>query len=131
MLVAVGVGLAADAASARVTLGGADAGDLGLPLVVFKSLQLRHSRDFQDGFRDYVAFDIETTDRDPSGCEIVEIGAVRVEEGDIVDRYHSTVRPSRPSQPARRKSMAIAPLTSRRPRPLPRSGPGFGRSSAG
>ena len=96
MLVAGGVGLAADAASARVTLGGADAGDLGLPLVVFKSLQLRHSRGFQDGFRDYVAFDIETTDRDPSGCEIVEIGAVRVEEGDIVDRYHSTVRPSRP-----------------------------------
>jgi DNA polymerase III epsilon subunit family exonuclease len=96
MLLAVGMKPAANEAGASLVLRADDAGELGLPLLLFKALQLRHSRDFRDGLRDYVAFDLETTDRDVSACEIVEVGAVRVQEGRVVDRFHSLVRPSRP-----------------------------------
>ncbi len=44
-------------------------------------------------FEDYVVFDLETTGRDPQSCGIVEIAAVRVEKGEIVDRFESLVNP--------------------------------------
>ncbi len=64
------------------------------PLVttLFKALQLIHSRDFGDVFRDYVTFDLETTDIDPASCEIIELGAAKVRDGEVVDTFHSLVR---------------------------------------
>jgi superfamily I DNA/RNA helicase/inhibitor of KinA sporulation pathway (predicted exonuclease) len=59
---------------------------------LFKALQLIHSRDFGDILRDYVAFDIETTDLDTASCEIVELGAAKVRGGEVVDTFHSLVR---------------------------------------
>jgi len=59
---------------------------------LFKALQLIHSRDFGDILRDYVAFDIETTDLDTATCEIVELGAAKVRDGEVVDTFHSLVR---------------------------------------
>ncbi len=73
-----------------------DAGSLGLSPTVFKALQLLGSRDFDDVFRDYVAFDLETTDKDIDECDVVEIGAVRVRGGELVDRFRELVRPRRP-----------------------------------
>jgi DNA polymerase III epsilon subunit family exonuclease len=63
------------------------------PLLLFKALQLVHSRALEHEFTDYVAFDLETTDHNVDACEIVEIGAVRVRGGRVVDRFHALVRP--------------------------------------
>lgn len=66
------------------------------PLALFKALQLHHCRGLADPFQDYVAFDLETTDLDLAGCEIVEIAAVRVRGRVIVERFERLVRPERP-----------------------------------
>ncbi len=73
------------------------------PLVVFKALQLAHGRELFDRLVDYVAFDLETTDKDVEACEIVEVGAVRVRNGEPVAEFHELVRPSRPVSSAARK----------------------------
>jgi DNA polymerase III epsilon subunit family exonuclease len=69
-------------------------GDGERPLVttLFKALQLIHSRGFGDVLRDYVAFDLETTDLNPATCEIIELGAAKVRDGEVVDTFHSLVR---------------------------------------
>jgi DNA polymerase III epsilon subunit family exonuclease len=66
---------------------------------LFKALQFVHSRDFADGLREFVTFDLETTDLDPMTCEIVEIGASRVRGGQVVETFHSLVRPGKPVAP--------------------------------
>jgi DNA helicase-2/ATP-dependent DNA helicase PcrA len=70
------------------------------PLVVFRALQLVHTRGLKDRLRDYVAFDLETSDRDVGGCGIVEIAAVRVRDGTIVEQFQELVNPGRPIHPA-------------------------------
>lgn len=82
----------ADAVVVRET----DAGPNGLSLTVFKALQLMHSSDFSDVLRDYVSFDLETTDKDVSDCDIVEVGAARIENGEVVETFHRLVRPGKP-----------------------------------
>lgn len=74
-------------------------GHLGPGLTTFKALQLAHSRELPEAFRDFVAFDLETTDNNIDGCEIVEIAGVRVRAGQVVDEYHSLVRPRVPISP--------------------------------
>ncbi len=44
----------------------------------------------------YVVFDIETTGLSNETCRIIEIGAVRVEDGKIVGRYSTFVNPEMP-----------------------------------
>ena len=41
----------------------------------------------------FVAFDLETTGLNTTDDSIIEIGAVRVSDGNIVDRFHSLVNP--------------------------------------
>lgn len=60
---------------------------------LFKALQLIHSREFGEVFEKYVTFDLETTDRDPGTCEIIEIGAARVQDGAVIETFHSLVQP--------------------------------------
>ncbi len=72
---------------------------LGPGLTMFKALQLAHSREAPGAFRDFVAFDLETTDRNVDGCEIVEIAGVRVRNGVIVEEFQSVVRPRVPISP--------------------------------
>jgi DNA polymerase III epsilon subunit family exonuclease len=43
----------------------------------------------------FVVFDTETTSRDATSGELVEIGAVRVRDGAIVDRFSTLVKPTR------------------------------------
>ncbi len=47
----------------------------------------------------FVALDIETTGLDPEKDEIIEIGIVRVEGGDIVDRFQQLFSPHQPISP--------------------------------
>ena len=45
---------------------------------------------------DYIVVDLETTGLDPVQCEIIEIGAVHVLDGDEVDRFETLIEPSGP-----------------------------------
>ncbi len=69
------------------------------PLTSFKALQLAHSEGLGAGLAHYVTFDFETTDTDVETCGVVEIGAARVVDGEIVDRFHTLVNPYRPITP--------------------------------
>ena len=75
------------------------ASDPGIALRLFKALQLEESRNWDAPHRDFVAFDLETTDNDVDECEIIEIGAVRVRNGEIVDTFRSLVRCDRTISP--------------------------------
>ena len=46
----------------------------------------------------YVVFDIETTGFSPEKNKIIEIGAVKVIGGEIVDRYSTFINPEVPRQ---------------------------------
>jgi superfamily I DNA/RNA helicase/DNA polymerase III epsilon subunit-like protein len=81
------------------------AGDLLLragsvrPVLLFKALQLLQCRGLVDPLQDYVAFDLETTEKDPAECEVLELAAVRVRGRVIVEQFQRLVRPSRPISP--------------------------------
>jgi DNA polymerase III epsilon subunit family exonuclease len=98
MLAALGVCVTREAGAPHdaVALSPDDGGTLGLPLAVFKAAQLVRSRGFTNAFRDFTAIDLETTSKKIERAEIVEIAAVRVRGGAIVDEFHSLVRPSIP-----------------------------------
>jgi len=72
-------------------------------LTLFKALQLMHSRELDTALERYVTFDFETTDTDVATCGVVEIGAARVVNGEIVDRFHTLVNPFRPVAPGATK----------------------------
>jgi DNA polymerase-3 subunit epsilon len=44
---------------------------------------------------DYVVFDLETTGFQPTGSEILEIGAIKYKNNEEVDRFHTYVKPTR------------------------------------
>lgn len=68
---------------------------LGIALTVFKALQLMTATT-EGASGNFVAVDLETTDRDVAGAEIVELGAVRVRSWEIVAEFHQLVRPRVP-----------------------------------
>ena len=47
----------------------------------------------------YVCFDLETTGLSPEKDEIIEIGAVKVEEGKVIERFSRFVKPDQPISP--------------------------------
>jgi superfamily I DNA/RNA helicase len=69
---------------------------LGFGLGLFKTAQLVRTKGFVNTFRDFTAVDLETTDNDVDGAEIVEIAAVRVRHGRIVGEYYTRVKPRVP-----------------------------------
>ena len=77
----------------------ADLSDVRSARTVFKALQILTARKFAGTFRDFTTIDIESTGLDIKRCEIVEIAAVRVRDGRIVDEYHSLVKPRIPIEP--------------------------------
>src|SRR6266699_676766 len=81
------------------TLVKAEGGKHGLGLTLFKTLQLMQAKELDTALERYVTFDLETTDKDVEVCEVVEIGAVRVVGGELVDRFHTLVQPYRPITP--------------------------------
>jgi superfamily I DNA/RNA helicase/DNA polymerase III epsilon subunit-like protein len=69
------------------------------PLLLFKALQLLQCRALADPLQEYVAFDLETTGRDPAECEVVELAAVRVRGRMIVEQFQRLIRTARPIPP--------------------------------
>lgn len=45
---------------------------------------------------DYIVLDIETTDLDHFFGDIIEIGALKVENNQIVDKFSSLIKPDEP-----------------------------------
>jgi DNA helicase II / ATP-dependent DNA helicase PcrA len=76
-------------------------------LLFFRLFQLWRASDYQP-LRDFVIFDLETTGVDTARCEILEIGAIRYEDGRERARYETFVKPSGPVPPA---STAIHGIT--------------------
>jgi superfamily I DNA/RNA helicase len=70
-----------------------DTPSVGIVLGLFKAAQLLEIEDVGEPFDDFTAIDLETTDNDTTKAEVVEIAAVRVRGGEIVDQYHSLVKP--------------------------------------
>ena len=44
----------------------------------------------------FVVFDLETTGLDPENCEITEIGAVKIVNGEVIERFSSFAKPKNP-----------------------------------
>jgi len=70
-----------------------DVPSVGLPLGIFKAAQLIEMDDVVAAFNTFTAIDLETTDNDTDKAEIVEIAAVRVRDGLIVEKFNSLVKP--------------------------------------
>ena len=77
-----------------------DVGSLGVALGLFKAAQLLETGEYVSAFRDFTVVDIETTDVDTATSEIVEIAAVRVRDGKLVERFNALVKPRVPIAPA-------------------------------
>ena len=45
--------------------------------------------------KDYITIDLETTGLDPKHDKIIEIGAVRIRNGEIAAKYETFVNPGR------------------------------------
>ena len=61
--------------------------------------------------KSYIAFDLETTGLSPQEHEIIEIGALKVREGKVVDRFMEFVHPDKQEQdPARKSSTIFSPF---------------------
>jgi len=84
-----------------------DGGRSGLAFGLFKALQIVQTGALRDAFRDFIAVDLETTDWDTSTCDIVELGAVRVRDGAVIEEYHQLVRPRVPVSEAARRMHGI------------------------
>lgn len=50
--------------------------------------------------KSYIAFDVETTGVNPAENEIIEIGALKVREGKVAERFMELVRPLSPVSPS-------------------------------
>src|SRR5216117_3339927 len=94
-------------------------------LTLFKALQLLHAEGLDTALERYVTFDLETTEKDVEVCEVVEIGAVRVVGGEIVDPFHSLVRPYRPITPGATKVHGYTDGDVRNARPFAEVWPEF------
>lgn len=110
MLTALGItvtrdGEPTDAGVERLT--SADITALDLPLGVFKTAQLLEMGGSAAAFTNFTAVDLETTDNNIRSAEIVEIAAVRVRDGAIVDRFSTLVKPRVPIAPGAAKAHGI------------------------
>jgi DNA polymerase III epsilon subunit family exonuclease len=86
-------------ASDTIAIAGDETPSLGAMLGVFKAAQLITSAGFTNAFRDFTAIDIETTGRDVTTTEVIEIAAVRVRDGVLVDEYSTLVKPRTAIEP--------------------------------
>jgi DNA polymerase III epsilon subunit family exonuclease len=72
----------------------ADAPSLGIALAVFKALQLLEIGEGTAPLRDFTVIDLETTGKEAASSEIIDIAAVRVRDGEIVEEFNSFVKPN-------------------------------------
>ena len=76
-----------------IRLSASDARSHALPLVIFKAAQLLEMDSAAAAYSDFTAVDIETTDKKASVAEIVEIAAVKVRRGRVVEEFSTLVKP--------------------------------------
>ena len=50
--------------------------------------------------KSYIAFDLETTGLDPMNNEIIEIGALKVRDGKVSERFMEFIKPQELISPA-------------------------------
>lgn len=55
-----------------------------------------HTREEALSFKDYIVFDFETTGLSPRTCSIIEVGALKVRNGEVVDTFSSFINPHEP-----------------------------------
>ena len=60
-------------------------------------------------FQNYVVFDLETTGKNPETCGIVEIAAVKVENGQITSEFQRLVNPEQPIEAGAQSVHHISP----------------------
>lgn len=82
--------------SGAVRISPDDVPSVGLAPGVFKAAQLIEMGETDSSFTSFTAIDLETTDNNIAHAEIVEIAAVRVRDGEIVDKFSSLVKPRSP-----------------------------------
>jgi superfamily I DNA/RNA helicase len=87
-----------------------DAPTLGLPLALFKALQLLACTNTRSAFRDFTVVDIETTTNAIERAEVVEIAAVRVRDRVIVDELSLLVHPTGEIDPGAEHTHGISAL---------------------
>lgn len=114
-----------------VSISPRDGGGYGLALGLFKALQMVHAGTLRDAFRDFVAMDLETTDKDTATCDIVELGAVRVRDGVVAAEYHQLVSPRVPVTEGARQTHGITDEMLRDQPTLEQVWPGFRTFCAG
>ena len=85
-----------------------DAPTLGLPLALFKALQLLACANARSAFRDFTVLDVETTTNAVDRAEVVEIAAVRVRDRAIVDELSTLVRPAGRIEPGAEHTHGIS-----------------------
>jgi DNA helicase II / ATP-dependent DNA helicase PcrA len=74
-------------------IGPTETPSLGVALGLFKAAQLLEMEGSEDTFKNFTAIDIETTGRDVSSAQVVDIAAVRVRDGRIAEAFESLVKP--------------------------------------
>ena len=108
-----------------MVLDAGDGGAQGLAFSLFKALQLMSTSTLRDTFPDFVAIDTETTDFDLGLCEVIDLAAVRVRNGAIVDQFQSLIRPRRPISPEAERVHRISAADVRDAPALEEVWPGF------
>lgn len=86
-------------AADTVRVDGNETPSLGAVLGVFKAAQLIVSEGFTNAFADFTALDIETTGREVTSAQVIEIAVVRVRGGQVVEEYSTLVKPRVPIEP--------------------------------
>ena len=76
-----------------------------------------------DAKREFVVVDVETTGTDPKMADLVEIAAVKVKGGKIIDRWSTFVKPARPIVGNQMHGITDKDVARRPRRPTPRSKP--------
>jgi len=64
--------------------------------LVFKlgeAIQVSEEKNFG---KQYVAFDLETSGKNTRSDEIIEIGAVKIKNGEVGEEYNALIKPSHP-----------------------------------
>jgi DNA polymerase III epsilon subunit family exonuclease len=78
------------------------------PLAVFKALQWAQTRHQRSSFADFVAVDIETNELELETAEAIELAAVKVRGGKIVDQFNQLIRPVKPVSAGAREVHGIS-----------------------
>jgi len=73
-----------------------DSSQYAITGLIFKLGQARELSEEKDFGKQYVAFDLETTGKNYRSDEIIEIGAVKIQDGKLGEEFNALVKPSHP-----------------------------------